>query len=91
MISAPKLPSTDEEEVEEEEVEGLIIQWTEPVENIQITQSTLTTLKVKGGEVRDGRISPIFNVTIARSMPNMNKNAERSNQTRTMVESMSLK
>ena len=38
-------------------------------------QSTLTTLKFIGGEERDGPISPIFNVTTARSMDTMNENA----------------
>ena len=59
--------------------------------NIHITQSTLTTLKFIGGEARDGPISPIFNVTTARSMATMNKNAKRSKKTRTMAEPMSLK
>lgn len=45
--------------------------------NIQITQSTFTTRKFKGGEARDGPISPIFSVTTARSMATMNENAER--------------
>ena len=48
---------------------------------IQITQSsqhTLTILKFKGEEERDGPISPIFSVTTARSMSIMNENAERS-------------
>ena len=64
---------------------GLLIHRTEPIMNIQITQSTLTTLKVRGGEARDGPISPIFNVTTARSMATMNENEERSKQTRTMA------
>ena len=51
---------------------------TKPIMNIYITQNTLTTLKFIGGEARDGLISPIFNVTTARSMTTMNKNAERS-------------
>ena len=76
MISTPKLSSVefeeDEDKVEEEESEGLLIQRTKPVMNIQITQSTLTTLKVRRGEARDGIISPIFSVTIARSMVPMN-------------------
>ena len=45
--------------------------------NTQIIRSTLTTLKVRGGEERDGPIIPIFNVTTARSMDTMNENAER--------------
>ena len=34
--------------------------------------------QVRGGEAKDGPISPIFNVTTARSMATMNENAERS-------------
>ena len=59
--------------------------------NIQIIQNTLTALKFKGGEVRDGPISPIFSVTTARSMDTMNENAERSKMIRTITEPMSLK
>ena len=79
MLYAPKTPSTEveeeEDEVEEEEAKGLLIHRKKPIMNIQ---STLTTLKVIGGEERDGLISSIFNVTTARSMDTMNKNAERS-------------
>ena len=59
--------------------------------NIQITQSTLTILKVRGGEARDEPISPIFNVTTARSMTIMNENAERRKQTRIVAEPTYLK
>ena len=59
--------------------------------NMQIIHNTLTTLKVKGGEARDGPISPIFIVTTTRSMDAMNENAERTKQTRIVAESMSLK
>ena len=62
---------------------------------IQITQSTLTTLKVRGGEARDGPIGPIFNVTTARSMATLNENDERrklfKTVTRIIAEPMSLK
>ena len=62
MLLSPKLPlaevEAEENEVEEEEVEGLLIQRIEPVmHNIHITQSTLTTLKVRGEEERDGPIN----------------------------------
>ena len=43
--------------------------------NTWIIQNTLTTLKVRGGEARDGPISPRFSVATARSMDTMNKNA----------------
>ena len=88
MNSAPKLPSTEvearEDEVEEEQADGLDLQKTELVTimNTQSIQNTLTTLKVKGQEARDGPISPMFSVTTARSMGTMNKNAERSKLTR---------
>ena len=63
--------------------------------NIQITHSTLTTLKVRGGEARDGPISPIFSVTTARSMATMKENVEKgkmiSTVTRTIAEAMFLK
>ena len=59
--------------------------------NIQITQSSLTTLKVSGGEARDGPIIPIFNVSTARSIATMNENSKRGKQTRIMAEPMSLK
>ena len=63
--------------------------------NTQSIQNTLTTLKVRGGEARVGAISPMFNVTIARSMGTMNENVERSKQarriTRTIAEPMSPK
>ena len=59
--------------------------------NIQITQTTLTTLKVRGEEARDGPISPIFNVTTTRSMAPMNEHAERSKHTTIVAEPMSLK
>ena len=80
MLSAPKIPSTEveaeEDEVEEEDVEGLELQRIGPITimNNSIIQNTLITLKVKGGEVRDGPISPIFSVTTAISMPTMNLN-----------------
>ena len=88
MLSALKLPSTkvkvEEDEVEEEEAEGLQLQKIEPVtiKNTQIIHITLTTFKVRGGEERDGTISPIFTVTNPRSMDTMNKNAKRSKLTR---------
>ena len=84
MHSAPRIPSTEveakEDEVEEEEADGIDLQKIEPftVMNTQIIQNTLTTLKVRGGEHKDGPISPIFSVTIARSMATMNENAKRS-------------
>ena len=53
--------------------------------NTHIIHNTLTTLKVKGEEARDGPISPIFSVTTARSMDTMNENAKRSKQTRTIT------
>ena len=89
MRSVPRLPSTEvkaeEDEVEEEEADGLDLQKTEPIMNTQSIQNTLTTLKVRGEETRDGQISPMFNVTTARSMGIMNVNAERSKQTRTIT------
>ena len=94
MLSALKLPSiearVEEDEVEEEEVDGLDLQKIEPVTimNNQSTQNTLTTLKVKGEETRDGQISPMFNVTTARSMGTMNVNAERSKHTRTITKTI---
>ena len=53
--------------------------------------NTLTTLNVRGEETRDGPISPMFSVTIARSMGTMNVNAKRSKRTRTIAEPMSPK
>ena len=91
MPSTPKLPSTEveaeEDEVDEEEADGIQLQTTKPITimNTQIIQTTLTTLKVRGGEERDGPISPIFSVTTARSMGTMNENAERSKPTRTIT------
>ena len=79
MLYAPKTPSTEveeeEDEVEEEEANGLLIHRKKSIMNIQ---STLTTLNFIGGEARDGPISPIFNVTIAKSMATMNENVETS-------------
>ena len=101
MHSAPRIPSTkveaEEDEVEEEEADGLDLQKIEPITimNTQIIHNTLTTLKVRGGEERDGPISPIFSATTTRSMDTMNENVERSKMTRTVtrivVEPMSLK
>ena len=82
MHSTPRIPSTEveaeEDEVKEEEVEGLQLHKTEPIitMNTRSIQNTLTTLKVRGGEARDGPISPMFSVTTARSMGTMNKNAK---------------
>ena len=90
MHSTPRLPSTEveaeEDEVEDEKVDGLD-QKIEPVTimNTQRIQNTLTTLKVRGEEIRDGQISPMFNVTTARSMGTMNVNVERSKWTRTIT------
>ena len=84
MHSTPRLPSTEveveEDEVEEEEADGLDLQKTEPVTimNTQSIQNTLTPLKVRGEEARDGPISPIFSVTTTRSMGTMNENEEIS-------------
>ena len=97
MHSAPRLPSTEveaeEDEVEEEEADGLDLQKTEPVTimNSQSIQNSLTTLKVRGEEARDGPISLMFSVTIARIMGTMNENAERNKLTRTTAEPMSPK
>ena len=97
MLSALKLPLTEveaeEDEVEEEEAEGLQLQKTKPVTimNTQSIQNTLRTLKVRGGEVRDGPISPMFSVSTARSMGTMNENVERSKLTITITEPMSPK
>ena len=99
MHSAPRLPLTEveaeEDEVEEEEADGLDIQKTELSMDTQSIQNTLTTLKVRGEEARYGPISPMFSVTTARSMVTMNENAERSKRTRiitrTIVEPMSPK
>ena len=97
MLLALKLPSTkfeeEEDKVEEEEDEGIQLQKTEPVTfmNTQSIQNTLTTLKVRGGEARDGPISPMFSVTTARSMDTMNENAKRSKMIRIIAEPMSLK
>ena len=97
MHSALRLPSIEEDEVEEEEADGLNLQKPEPITimNTQSIQNTLTTLKAGGEEARDGPISPMFNVTTARSMGTMNKNAERSKLTKTItisiVETMSRK
>ena len=100
-MKSPWLPSievdVDEDEVEEEEVEGLQLQRTEPVTFMKthIIKINLTTIKVRGGEKRDGLISTIFSVTTARSMDTMNENAKRSKLTRivtrTIAEPMSLK
>ena len=69
MHSAPRLPSTkvevEEDEVEEEEADGLDLQKTELIMNTQSIQNTLTTLKVREEETRDGQISPMFSVTTA--------------------------
>ena len=92
MHLAPKLPSieveAEEDEVEEEEDEGLQLQKTEPViiMNTRSIQNTLTTLKVRGGEERDGPISTIFSVTIARSMDTMNENEKRSKLTKIVTQ-----
>ena len=67
------------------------MQRIEPVMNIQINNTTLTNLKVRGGEARYGPISPIFLVTSVRSMATMNENAERSKHIITMAGPMSLK
>ena len=95
MLYAPKTPSTEveeeEDEVEEEEANGLLIHRKKPIMNIQITQSTLTTLKVRRGEVRDGPIIPIISATNTRSMATMNENEERIKKTRTVEETMSLR
>ena len=97
MLSTPKIPSTEveeeEDEVEEEEANGIDLQMTEPftVMNTQSIHNTLITLKVRGGEARDGPIIKIFSVTTARSMVNMNENAKRSKLTRTIAEPMSPK
>ena len=95
MLSAPKIPSAEvkaeKDEVEEEEVESLFMQRTEPIMNIQITQSTLITPKVGGGEERHELINPIFSETSTRSMATMNENAKRRKHTRTFAEPMSLK
>ena len=97
MLSAPKHPSTkvkaEEDEVEEEEAKGLRLQSIKLaiVMNTQNIHNTLTTLKVKGEEERDGPISQTFNVTTARSMAIMNEIAERSKHTKTMADPMSLK
>ena len=95
MRSTPGLPSTEveveEDEVEEEEADGLDLPKTEPIMNNQSIQNTLTTLKVRGEETRDGQISPMFSVTTARSMGTMNMNAERNKRTRTIAEPMSPK
>ena len=94
MHSAPRIPSTEveaqEDEVDEEEADGIDLQKIEPftIMNTQSIQNTLTTLKVKGEEARDGPISPMFSVTTTRSMGTMNENAERSKQTRTIAEPM---
>ena len=90
MLLALRIPSTEveeeEDEVEEEEADGLD-QKIEPVTimNTQRTQNALTTLKVRGEETRDGQISPMFNVTTARSMGTMNVNVEKSKRTRTIT------
>ena len=89
MLSAHRLPSTEveaeEDEVEEEEADGLDLQKIESViiMNTSSIHNTLTTLKVRGEEARDGPISPMFSVTTTRSMGTMNENAERSKLTRT--------
>ena len=91
MLSAIKLPSieakAEEDEVEEEEADGLDLQKTEPVTimNTQSIQNTLTTLKVKEEEARDGPVSPMFSVTTARIMGTMNENAKRSKRTKTIT------
>ena len=56
--------------------------------NIQITHNTLTTLKVRGGEPRDGPIGPIFSVTTAKRMATMNENAKRRNLIRTVTKTI---
>ena len=97
MHSAPRLPSieveAEEDEVEEEEANGLDLQKTGliTIMNTQSIQNTLTTLKVIGEEARDGPVSSMFSVTTARSMGTMNGNVERGKQTRTIVEPMSPK
>ena len=97
MHSTPRIPSTqvkaEEDKLEEDEAEGIQLQKTElvTVNNTQIIHITLTTLKVRGEEARDGPISPIFSVTNARSTVTMNKNAERSMQIKKVTELMYLK
>ena len=91
MYLAPRIPSTEveaeEDEVEEEEAEGLQLQKIEPVTDMSTRsiQNTLKILKVREREGRDGLISPMFNVTTARSMDTMNENAERSKPIRTVT------
>ena len=89
MLSTLRLPSTEveaeEDEVEEEEADGLDLQKTEPIMNTQSIQKTLTTLKVRGEEARDGQISLMLSVTTTSSMGTMNENAERSKWTRTIT------
>ena len=79
MHSASRLPLTEveaeEDEVEEEEAKGLLIQRKQLAMNVHISHNTLTTLKVRGEEARDGPISPIVIVTTTRSMTTMNENA----------------
>ena len=83
MLSSPNLPSievnVEEDQVEEEEADHIDLQKIELIMNTQSIQNTLTTLKVRGEETRDGQISPMFSVTTARSMGTMNVNVERSN------------
>ena len=82
MHLAPMLPLTEveaeEDEVEEEEADGLDLQKTELIMNTQSIQNTLTTLKVRGEEKIDGKISPMFSVTTARSMDTLNENAKEA-------------
>ena len=79
MHLAPRIPSTEveaeEDEVEEEEADGLDLQNTELIMKNQSIQNTLTTLKVREEETRDGKIS----------MGTMNVNTKRSKPTRTIT------
>ena len=97
MHSAPRLSSTEveaeEDEVEEEEADGLDLQKIESViiMNTSSIHNTLTTLKVRVEEGSNGPISQMFSVTTARSMGTMNENASRSKMARTIAEPISPK
>jgi hypothetical protein len=69
-----------EKEVKVKEVEVVIKQKEEQHQNNQNNQINLNTLRIRGGEVKDGQTNLKSNVTTAKNMVTMKVNAERNNQ-----------
>jgi hypothetical protein len=81
MPSARRLPQAEDvaEEVEAEasEAEDPLMERITVHMHMTILVMQIKIFKVRGGEVRNGLISPIANATIARNMAIMLENAER--------------